>query len=232
MSDQLLPSTRIRRLLLLLHFASSDVSSLPLIYPRQMRQEYLQELYHFFLSAAAAKSTVRWCVSALPVQRLLKPLSAPGETNKPHSAALLCTACAHGKLHLTPSPAHCRVSTQRWVPQELHLPLPHAQPLLGFAWAPHPCTGSVACEQGLARPPQPVSAACPCCTLRFTCPALYLPFSSYAPGHILLGTGVVLATEASALGRACSWCSLVTGSVLPVQLLPSLPPFRALLERC
>lgn len=48
---------------MLLHFVCSDVSSLPLIYTRQMRQEYLKELYHFSLSAAAAKSTVRWCVS-------------------------------------------------------------------------------------------------------------------------------------------------------------------------
>lgn len=63
MSDQILPSVRVRRFLLLLHFVCSDVSSLPLIYTRQMRQEYLKELYHFSLSAAAAKSTVRWCVS-------------------------------------------------------------------------------------------------------------------------------------------------------------------------
>lgn len=50
MLEQLLPSMGVRSFLLLLHFASSDVSSLPLIYPRQMRQEYLQELYHFSVS--------------------------------------------------------------------------------------------------------------------------------------------------------------------------------------
>lgn len=72
---------------MLLHVASSDVSSLPLIYLRQMRQEYLQELYHFSLTAAAAKSTVRWCVSGPAVQRLLKSFSAPGETNKLYSTA-------------------------------------------------------------------------------------------------------------------------------------------------
>lgn len=103
---------------MLLHFASSDVSSLPLIYPRQMRQEYLQELYHFSLSVAAAKSTVRWCVSGPAVQRLLKSSSAPGETNKLYSIALTrLLNCAPWLIQIKSQPITGRLPISARIPR-------------------------------------------------------------------------------------------------------------------
>lgn len=134
MSDHVLPSTGVRNFLLLLHFASSDVSRFALIYSRQMRQEYLQELYPA-LSVLQQSAGVCLCQpcrgcpehSPLPV----KPITI-----------LHCTAAAG------PCPWVWQIK-----PQPSTGRLPTSAPVPGQGWAPGSWGCSCQCTgpQGVTR---------------------------------------------------------------------------------
>lgn len=139
MSDHALPSIAARRFSLLLHFVSSDVSSFALIYSRQMRQEYLQELYYSFVSGC---SSALECVCASTV--LLRSLSSPCETNNPSSTA---------PVPAGPCPWLCQIKPQ-----------PSTGSLHGSS---RPCQGSTSpsdgatCHQGVSHGHVPLSPSFP-----------------------------------------------------------------------
>lgn len=111
MSDHTLPSMAARRFSLLLHFVSSDVSSFGLIYSRQMRQEYLQELYYSFVSGC---SSALECVCASTA--LLRSLPSPCETNNPSSTAPVPAGPCPWLCQIKPRPStgRLRVSSRPW----------------------------------------------------------------------------------------------------------------------